>query len=163
MSRYAERTHLTQFSLPAAALGGISTTDQDATLDAASDVADSYLGVIFKLPLLTWGDDLRRAVCDLASWMLIKRRGFSPQNADGGMIREAYDDAISWLERVAAGKAKPSGVTDSETSGVNSTVSGAVDSPFVVAPNQNGRVYEDDFWRDSNGALSVGPSRRRGW
>lgn len=162
MPRYAERTHITQFSLPSAALSGISTGDQDAALDAASQVADSYLGAKFQLPLKTWGDDLRRAVCDVAAWMLIKRRGFSPQAADGGMIREAYDDGLRWLEQVAVGKVVPSGVTDSEATGANATVSGRADAPFVVSPASAPSSQSDGFWRKDD-VRSLGSKPGRGW
>jgi phage gp36-like protein len=162
-TRYAERADLAKYSLPAAVLAAIATADQDSALDAASQVADGYLGAKFVLPLTAWGEDLKRAVCDFAAWILIKRRGFSPQNADGGMIREAYDDSVEWFKGVAAGKVVPSSVRDSEPSGANNTTTGQIDTPFIVSPNQSGQVRSDDFWRDNNGDLSVGPSRRRGW
>jgi hypothetical protein len=52
------------------------------------------------------GDDLRGAVCKIAAYNLMSRRGFAPQagNADEAFL-ERYQQAVRWLEMVAAGRA----------------------------------------------------------
>ena len=103
---YATRVDLERLALPAAALAGIPAADQDAALEAASDLADSYLRARYTLPLVAWEDDLRRAVAAIAAYDLMVRRGFSPTGADE-QLRLRYEDALRWLERVAAGQLHP--------------------------------------------------------
>lgn len=113
---YATRTQLGQFGIRAAALAGIPTGDQDAALEAASDLADSYLRSRFTLPLTVWQDDLRRAVCSIAAYDLLSSRGYNPDAGADTNVRQRYEDAIRWLERVAAGQVTPD-VTDSGSGG----------------------------------------------
>lgn len=108
---YATRTQLTQLAIPAAALTGVSTADQDAALEAASDLADGYLRSRYALPLTAWEDDLRRAVCGIAAYDLLTRRGFRPEDS-GENVRLRYEDAVRWLKGVADGSISPS-ITDS--------------------------------------------------
>lgn len=114
MPSYATTADLTKLAIPAEALVGIVAADQDAALAAASSLADSYLASRFSLPLTKWGDDLRRAVCLIAAYDLMTRRGYNPEGGDAN-LRLRYDDAIRWLERVADGRIAPA-VTDSATS-----------------------------------------------
>lgn len=109
---YATRDDLARLGLPPAVLSAIPVADQDAALEAASDLADSYLRVRYTLPLLSWQDDLRRAVCHIAAYDLLVRRGFNPTGADE-QVRLRYEDAIRWLERVAQGLLSPAIVDSS--------------------------------------------------
>lgn len=120
---YATRTHLAQFAIRAAALTGIATGDQDAALEAASDLADSYLRARFTLPLSSWQDDLRRAVCNVAAYDLLSARGYNPDAGADSNVRQRYEDAVRWLEGVAAGRVTPA-VTDSGSSGSSGSGAG---------------------------------------
>jgi phage gp36-like protein len=113
---YAVAADLQRLSLPAAALTGISTADQDAALEAASDLADSYLKTRFKIPLITWQDDLRRAVTHIAGYDLMVRRGYNPEAGADPNIRLRYEDAIRWLKYVALGTVSPD-IKDSSAAG----------------------------------------------
>lgn len=98
----------------AQALEGIEEAAQDAALLAASELADSYLGSRFKLPISTWSSDLKRHVCAVAAWdLLAGTRGFNPEAGSNVTVRARYEDAIRWLEQVAANRVTPAGVTDS--------------------------------------------------
>lgn len=112
---YADRTDLSRLGIAAAALSGVATATQDAALDAASDTADGYLRGRYTLPLTTWGDDLRAHVCGIAAWRLLANRGFDPNRAGDIAIRQLYDDAISWLKDVSAGRVVVSGGNTSPT------------------------------------------------
>jgi phage gp36-like protein len=112
---YATRTDLTTHGLSSAALGSISTTAQDAALDAASQVADSYLRARYGTPVTGYGTDLTRAVCSLAAWDLLSVRGFDPQRGGDESLRLRAEDALRWLRDVSAGKASLSGITEAES------------------------------------------------
>ncbi len=110
MSQYATSADLYALGLPQAALP--SGADPTAALVAASGDADGYLALRFKLPLVAWGDDIRRRVCHLAAYDLLTSRGTRPGDALE-LIVKRYDDAIAWLREVSMGRVQPSGVTDS--------------------------------------------------
>lgn len=112
---YATRTDLTTHGLSSAALGSISTTAQDAALDAASATADSYLRTRYSTPVAGYGVDLTRAVCSLAAWDLLSVRGYDPQRGGDEALRLRAEDALRWLRDVSSGKASLSGITESES------------------------------------------------
>lgn len=112
---YASRTDLTAHGLSSAAIGSISTTAQDAALDAASRVADSYLRARYTTPVTGYGVDLTRAVCSIAAWDLLSVRGFDPQRGGDEAVRLRAEDALRWLRDVSAGKAHLAGITESES------------------------------------------------
>lgn len=112
---YATAADLARLALPARALTGILLTDQGAALEAASSLADGYLAARYTLPLLAWGDDLRRAVSLIAAYDLMTRRGYSPEGGDE-QLRLRYEDAIRWLEQVSKGTISPVGLEESPPS-----------------------------------------------
>lgn len=134
MSVYATAADLTRLAIPAEALEGITVEDQDAALSAASSVADGYLASRYTLPLTSWGDDLRRAVCLIAAYDLMTRRGYNPEGGDE-QLRLRYEDAIRWLERVADGKVTPP-AEDSSTAGTSA--SAGLGSPEVRSGTKRG-------------------------
>src|SRR5947209_12252974 len=108
MSRYATPADLAQLGLPAAALTGISTDDQQTALDAASSIVDSYLAARFNLPLVApFPADLVQATCSFAAYTLLSRRGYNPEAGSDQNIRLRYEDARRWCEGVAANKVHP--------------------------------------------------------
>lgn len=132
---YATRADLTRLGIRAGALSGVSSDDQDAALEAASDLADSYLRSRYVLPLTGYGDDLKRAVCAIAAWDLLSTRGYNPQGSDEA-IQTRQEQAIAWLKDVSAGRA---------------AVSGGNTTP---APSRSARA---------NSAARVASSDKRGW
>lgn len=109
MTAYATRTDLARMGIAAAALSSVATETQDAALEAASRVADSYLRSRYELPLTGYGDDLKRAVCSVAAWDLLSTRGYDPGRGGDEAVRMRADAAISWLKDVSAGRAAVSG------------------------------------------------------
>lgn len=106
---YATRTDLTRFGLPSGALTGIADATQDAALEAASDVADSYMRSRYALPLTGYGDDLKRAVCAVAAWDLLTTRGYDPNSGGDEAVKLRHDAAMKWFGDVSAGRAHVSG------------------------------------------------------
>ncbi len=106
MAAYATRTELAQYGLPSDALTGVSTTDQDAALEAASRELDGYFRAQYGVPLASVSSDTKRHVCAVASWIIMAVRGYSPDGPDV-VIRQRYDDAIAWARDVAKGVVRP--------------------------------------------------------
>lgn len=110
---FADRTDLALMGLPAAALTGASTQQQDAHLAAASKMAASYLRSVYIMPLSAWGDDVKMAVCKIASYTLMAGPiGYDPSNPSDASIKEQHDEAIRWLRDISAKKAIPDGIVD---------------------------------------------------
>lgn len=108
---YANLDDLDTHGMPSAALASIAATKRADALSAASDTADGKLAVAYDLPLSAWGVDLTAAVCKIAAYELLSVRGFNPDGADQN-VRTRYEDALRWLDQVAAGRAVPVGIVD---------------------------------------------------
>jgi phage gp36-like protein len=106
---YASRTDLYRLGLREAAFTGVSTADQDAALEAASDTADSYMRSRYTLPLTGYGDDLKSAVCKIAAYELLRARGYSPNAGGDESLKDGRDEAVTWLGHVSSGRAHVSG------------------------------------------------------
>jgi phage gp36-like protein len=113
MQVFATRAHLAAFGLPTAWLGAVTDEDQDAALAATSALAAGYLATQYAPPLVAWGDDLRRAVCHLAAWDLLCRRGCNPDAPAEAAVKQRAEDALRWLREVAAGRVAPPDLIDS--------------------------------------------------
>lgn len=106
MSSYADITDLTRYGLPETALADLDPEAVQGTLDAASSTADSYFANRFPIPYPNPGTDLVDAVCRIAAFNIMATRGYNP-DGDAGQLRLRYEDAIRWLEQVAAEKVTP--------------------------------------------------------
>lgn len=104
---YASLADLAALGLPPHALAGVEAADQYAALEAASALVDSYLRGRYPLPLLSWGRELTRVTAIIAAYDLMSRRGYDPNRPGDENLRLRYEDAIRWLEGVAAGRIDP--------------------------------------------------------
>lgn len=114
------------------------TAVQDKKLLEASELADGYLRQQFVLPLVRWGSDLVRRVCDVAAYYLVCVRGFSPE-ADGHFLAN-YESAERWFREVAKGLISPDvvdGSGDAEPGKQASTTAPLVYSPAVITSSDN--------------------------
>lgn len=85
----------------------ISTQDAnytDAELDGfvqdATDEVSGSLGAIYELPLSAWGRDVKRKTGELAAYYAMLKRGYSPDEPSGKVLRTMFDDVQRWLGRV---------------------------------------------------------------
>lgn len=101
MSAYITRADLESLALPPGALGLISDPDLDLIISRASGDADAYLRSRYTLPLVSWGDDLRGWVADLAGLYVLRKIGTNPESADYERFKDAHDLAVKRLEQVA--------------------------------------------------------------
>ena len=104
---YATRDDLFRLGLPEGALRGVPPATIEDALEAASRLADSYLRARYALPLSSWDEALTRAVAIIAAYDLMAVRGYDPARGADEVLRLRYEDAIRWLERVAAGAVSP--------------------------------------------------------
>lgn len=114
---YATLADLTVYGVKdAGPFGGLSNSQQQAAIDAANATADGYLAAKFKLPLTSWGADLKQKVVVLARFELLTTRGFAPEGGAAEAITVAYQAAIKWFEGVSKGVITPT-VVDSGQAG----------------------------------------------
>lgn len=99
--------------MPAGWLADVTAGDQTAHLKAASDELDGYFASRFKLPLTSWGADVKRKTCAIAAYTLMVRAGFNPDSGADVAIRNGHEDALTWAKDVAKGLITPVGVVDS--------------------------------------------------
>ena len=132
---YATTTDLVRFGLPAAALTGISTPAQEAAIDAASALADSYLRSRYTVPLTSYGVDLTKQVCALAAEDLLTTRGFDATRANGDAVTLRADNARAWLKDISAGRAAVSG---GNTTATATPIARASTAPSTSSSSERG-------------------------
>lgn len=102
MPRYATLQDLDDQGYPLSAFAGIDKSMQQRVLDRASAYCDGFLADSITLPIVGAPDPaLVVAVCQIAAWWLLARRGFDPSNAGDQVVRQGFLDANDWLRRVA--------------------------------------------------------------
>jgi phage gp36-like protein len=107
MPQYATIADFEASGLPPGAIGDISKGEINMHLARQSAHADTYLGAKVTLPLSApYDQQLVDAVCQMAAWRIMIRRGFNPDNNGDAVVRQGYEDAIKWLTRVANGQAR---------------------------------------------------------
>lgn len=106
---YATRAQLYVHGAPSKAFGAIPTADQDAALEAASRVLDTYFrGRYPVLPLTSWDSSVIENVSKIAAYELLSgARGFNPAAGADSNILERYNQAIAWGVRVQKQQAHP--------------------------------------------------------
>lgn len=160
MSSYCTPQDLNVLAMPSGGLPPFQNASvQQIHLDTASDTVDSYLADQVTLPLTgTIPLSIKMKVCQIAAYTLLVARGYNPENPANETMKMQYDEAISWLESIAAGKIKPP-LTDSSPDG---GVSGGPDvlqiQPDFTSQDQvNGRRFV------RSGGVRLGPPTLRGW
>lgn len=110
---YCTLAEITTLGINPEAVEAIDPTRKEAAISEASDKMDGYLGAQFKLPLLTWGKDVRGCCARLAAIRLLRVRGTGPE--DSQTLEEMEGRETAWLRDVAKGIVQPQ-VTDSSPS-----------------------------------------------
>jgi phage gp36-like protein len=113
---YASIVDLNNFGLPASAYGSLTDGQINAQLEAASEEIDGYAQPRFGPPganglvFQAWPDSITMAACDIASWKLLKLRGFNPMAGADVAVQATYQDRITWLVRLQKGMISPPGL-----------------------------------------------------
>lgn len=131
MSSYAVLADLPKYGVSAVALAPIDPAVQQAAIDAASAVVDSFLRARYKLPLSAWGVDITRTTAVLAVYDLLVTRGYNPAAGADINIKLRHDDAMLWLLHVSRQDVHPD-VTPTQDQAPG------YDAPRVLTNSQRG-------------------------
>lgn len=97
------------FGLPTPALESVTTSLIQAHLDAASDFADGCIAARIPLPIEgpPYPKRLVQAVCQIASFTILRTVGFNPDIQVNKEVLAAHDQAKEWLEQIREGRITP--------------------------------------------------------
>lgn len=103
---YCTRPELAIWGAPADAFSDIEPEQQDKAIASSTTRIDGYIATRVNLPLLSWGDDIRRACAVIATYDLIPAtRGRNPEEAgDRDPIYDRYKDVLAWLQAIKDGE-----------------------------------------------------------
>lgn len=107
---YADLADLTNYAIPAQALGGVSLDTQANKMLAVSTIAADYLAAAYDMPLAAWGDSLSMHVAHMGAYLIINERGLDPGGADK-TYEDRYKESIAWLKEIKGGL-RPEGIVD---------------------------------------------------
>lgn len=99
---YCDPPDLTNY-LPATALALASPSQKTQACIDATQEADGFLRGRFELPLLAWGNDIRKYTAWIACYLLMSTIGFQPTAGSDRLIVERYYQAVGWPERPGSG------------------------------------------------------------
>jgi phage gp36-like protein len=150
VTAYATQADFASLGLPSKATAGVATTDIDAALEAASRVVDSYIGSRYDLPLVTFDKSVTLAVCKIAAYELLSRRGFAAGAADAEGVTRRYEQAIAWCRDVARGLALPGTTTTTDQS---KPPVDPQNQPYVLQPQTD----------STTGTVMAATPTSRGW
>lgn len=101
----ADESDLAALGPPAIVFGAMSSAQKQAALRAASgEVLSAYAkryAVTRSTPLAAWGDFTKQLVVDIASYRLMRSRGFNPESKIDQTITKAREDAVVILNEIA--------------------------------------------------------------
>jgi phage gp36-like protein len=107
---YASQTDLANVGLSTNALGQLSQAQINATLQSASDYADTFFRARYgqaAVPFTQWDTSVTEAVAKIAAYRLVCLRGFNPNSAADLNFRVQNNDAVAWLNSVQRQQAHP--------------------------------------------------------
>lgn len=111
--QYASAAEFDAWALPAQTFRSFTAPEKDTSLQYASRIVAGYVRKRKTLPLLSWGEDIKAATCQLAAYDMMSKRGQNPAPNADAVLRERRDDAIAWLVDVSRGLVELDGCVDS--------------------------------------------------
>lgn len=110
---YADPVDLGAIAVAASALSDVPMSDKVRALIVATDEIDGRFNGRYALPLVAWGEDLRRWVAILAATICILTRGTGVEGSDYEILKALSEAASQWARDVGAKKISPVGIVDS--------------------------------------------------
>jgi len=89
---------------------------------SASDEAAGYLASAYELPMVSLDKACVKHVACIATYELMRPRGYKADSGKDDQIRQGYDDALKWFNRIASGGLRPPGMVDSSADVTESEV-----------------------------------------
>lgn len=111
---YCEPSDITTHGIPKPAVANVPVEQLAEKCLSASDEASGYLASAYKLPLVAWDNATRKHVARMATYELMSSRGYKADSGKDDQIRQGYDDALKWFNRIASGGLRPVGIIDTE-------------------------------------------------
>lgn len=135
-TRLAEIADFDRYGQPSAWTSRADATTKNRHLEMASAKVLSYLQQRHKLPLVSWGDDVRGATIDIARASLALFIGVGAVGGDDAYakLEAAAQAAVAWLRDVSSGKATLVDVVDS--SSPQPADGGVVDDVLMVMTSE---------------------------
>lgn len=101
-SQYCQPSDLVATGINPVALQDIPMSQQTASCQQASEMADSYMRGRYALPLSAWGQDVVIRTAHIAIYLLMTARGYDGSAGGGAdnLIRLNFEDAIRWFEGI---------------------------------------------------------------
>jgi phage gp36-like protein len=145
-SQYATTAQLASLSLTPQAAARYGEAAMNASLQAASSRADTYLTSQFTLPLTSWDMQLTRVVCDMAAFDLARQYGLNPSAPDFKAIESLFNGSIDWLVQVREHKLTPL----YEDSGSGDSPGSDEGGPFIISDAPVGFTGRGQNFNDSD-------------
>lgn len=101
--------------IAATAMSEVAEPTRDIHRAGGSSFVLSKLQKRYKLPLLSWSDDVKRCTAHIVAFDLLSLRGFNPRSGSDVAIKLRRDEAVKWLDEVVDGRAEPEAIVDSST------------------------------------------------
>lgn len=107
MTVYATVDELYVYGAPEKAFGQLTLGQKQGALESASRDVDTYLRGRYSLPLIEWDTSITEATCRIAAYNLFSVRGYNPASGSDVNIKDRYDQAMTWLNKVQKQQAHP--------------------------------------------------------
>lgn len=108
MPSYITLAELEDLALPPGAQAALDAGVIEAIIARASKDADVFLRARYTLPLLTWDEELKGWVADIAAFYCLKKIGTNPETDDYKVFKAERDLALGNLKLVAQRLLHPS-------------------------------------------------------
>lgn len=104
---YATLAELYVYGAPERSLTQLTDAQKLAELASASTLVDTYLRGRYSLPLVSWDSSITEATCKVATYNLFSIRGYNPASGADVNIRDRYNEALIFLNKVQKQQAHP--------------------------------------------------------
>lgn len=125
MPRYAERADLATVGLSADIIADLDDATINSILDMRSKTIDGFLSGSgrYTMPIVSGGADLKLCCAVISAYDVMTLLGYNPSaNEASANWRLRYEDQMSWLRDVAAGRVVPQDVVDSSVSTIENGI-----------------------------------------
>ncbi len=116
----ATLANLYAYGAPSSAFGSLSDPQRQAGLDGAAQVFLGFAASRGNLPLVGWGSDVIQSICHVATYDLLARVGFNPNDGADVNYVTRKDDAIKWWSRFSKGEVTPPSILFSTAKSIGS-------------------------------------------